>query len=44
MTKLKFCETDHEKKVAVIIYDEKLEDVEFVNEMKISYKTILSTK
>ena len=26
------------KKVADIIYDEKLEDVEFVNEMKISYK------
>ena len=32
------------KKIAGIIYDDKLEDVNCVNEMKISYKTTLSTK
>ena len=42
--KLTFCETDHDKTVVDIIYDEKLEDVEFINEMIISYENVLSTK
>ena len=42
--KLTFCETDHDKTVVDIIYDEKLEDVEFINEMTISYDNVLSTK
>ena len=29
MTKLKVYETDHDKKVTDIIYDEKLEDIDF---------------
>ena len=41
-SKLEFCETDHDKTVADIIYDEKLEDGEFLYEMIISYKNILS--
>ena len=40
--KLKFYETDHDKKL--LTYDEKLEDVDFVNEMTITYNNTLSTK
>ena len=44
ISKLKFCETDHDKTVVDIIHDEKLEDVKFVNEMTISCNNTLSTK
>ena len=44
ISKLKNCEIDHDKTVVDIIYDEKLEDVKFVNEMTISYNNMLSTK
>ena len=44
ISKLIVCEIDHDKTVVDIIYDEKLEDVEFVNEMTISYNNILWKK
>ena len=44
ISKLIVCEIDHDKTVVDIIYDEKLEDVEFVNQMIISYNNILSIK
>ena len=40
ITKLIFCDIDQDKTVVYIIYGEKLEDVEFVNEMTISYNNI----
>ena len=38
ISKLIVCEIDHDKMVVDIIYDEKLEDVEFVNQIIIYYQ------